>query len=336
MTVDHPLLLAVLERQSGVVARPQLIALDLRPHEIRRLLRRRELASAFPGIYVDHTGDLTWLQRAWAATLATGPAALAGRSALRAELGPGWRGARESDLIEVAIDENRRVVAPPGVEVRRVVGLASKVRWAASPPRMYVAEAAVDVAAGQERITDMVEVLASVVRARATTATRLLEVAHQRPRLAQRALLTGLLADLEGGTCSTLEHGYLQFVERPHRLPAPERQFHQRVDGRSVYRDARYERLGVLIELDGQLHALTHQRDRDLDRDLIAAVDGAITLRLGWGQVFDRGCATASRVGAVLQQRGWRGSPHPCSPDCPAGLQRIGSLVPPRSTNLPA
>ena len=74
--------------QAGVVARAQLRTLDLEPHDIRRLIRRRELSVIHPGVYLDHTGDPTWLQRAWAAVLFCWPAALAAESAMRAARRP--------------------------------------------------------------------------------------------------------------------------------------------------------------------------------------------------------------------------------------------------------
>ena len=42
-------------------------------------------------------------------------------------------------------------------------------------------------------------------------------------------------------------------------------------------------------------------RDRDLDRDLDAAVERRETVRIGYGQVFDRGCMTADRIGSILR-----------------------------------
>lgn len=70
--------------QEGVVSRRQLHRLDYRPHDIERMLRRRELARVHPGVYVDHTGPPSWEQRAWAAVLVHEPAALTRRSALPA------------------------------------------------------------------------------------------------------------------------------------------------------------------------------------------------------------------------------------------------------------
>ncbi|SFB90212.1 hypothetical protein SAMN04487968_102223 [Nocardioides terrae] len=68
-----------------------------------------------------------------------------------------------------------------------------------------------------------------------------------------------------------------------------------------------YPELGLAFELDGRLgHDGSAARDRDLERDLDAAVDaGRTTIRIGWGQVFDRPCSTAAELGRLLQQRGW-------------------------------
>jgi hypothetical protein len=85
-----------------------------------------------------------------------------------------------------------------------------------------------------------------------------------------------------------------------------------------VLRDVVYDEFGVDLELDGRLfHASARQRDRDLDRDLDAAVLGHATVRLGWGQVFDRPCVTAGRLAVLLQRGGWTGSPRACGPGCP-------------------
>lgn len=123
-----------------------------------------------------------------------------------------------------------------------------------------------------------------------------------------------MLSDVADGTCSVLEHGYLDLVERPHGLPAGERQAVRHGSSGRVYCDVDLPELGVRVELDGRLfHASTKDRDRDLDRDLEAAATGtAATVRLGFGQVFERPCETASKVAVVLQRHGWTGSLTPC------------------------
>jgi hypothetical protein len=99
---------ALLELQDGVISRRQALAAGLQPHAIARLLRRREWAQVHPGVYVDHTGPLSWRQRAWAAVLACLPAALDGQSSLRAHEGPGRR-RRDDDPIAVMVTHTRRV-----------------------------------------------------------------------------------------------------------------------------------------------------------------------------------------------------------------------------------
>ena len=56
----------LLDRQSGVISRRQAIEAGLKPHDIHRLLRRREWSRVYDRVFVTHTGELTWVQRAWA------------------------------------------------------------------------------------------------------------------------------------------------------------------------------------------------------------------------------------------------------------------------------
>ena len=300
-----------LMRQSGVISRRQLADLDLPPHAIRRMLRRRELVAVHPGVYLDHTGEPTWLQRAWAGVLAVWPAALCGPSALRADDGPGRR--EDDMLIHVAVDRHRSPAAPAGVILRRTTDLGGRTLWNLSPPRIRVEQVVVDLAAEARDHAAAVARLADAVQARRTTAGRLRSTVDQRARLNRRGFLLDALRDIEDGTTSTLERGYLQLVERPHGLPRGRRQVHE--DG--VYRDVVYEVSETIVELDGRLfHDSADARDRDLDRDLRAASDSRVALRLGWGQVFGRPCGTARHVARVLAVRGWTGVLRRCGA-CP-------------------
>src|SRR5215210_3810747 len=62
--------------QHGVVARRQIEELGGRESDIRRMVRRRELTPVTPGVYVNHTGQLTRAQREWVAVRSAWPAAL--------------------------------------------------------------------------------------------------------------------------------------------------------------------------------------------------------------------------------------------------------------------
>lgn len=301
-----------------MVSRRQVLECGLAEHDIRRMLRRREWASVHEGVYVDHTGTPTWLQRAWAAVLFAWPAALSHESAIRAADGPGRRDRPETRPIQVAISHRRTVVAPEGIVVHRVLDLSARVRWNASPPRLRIEEAVLDVAAGADTEHRAIAVLADAVQSRRTTAARLTEALQRRRRIARRPLLRGVLADIAEGTCSVLEHAYLTRVERAHGLPRPDRQHSP--PGRVVLRDVDYEEFGLVVELDGRLfHDNPTARDADLERDLDSLVTQARpTARLGWGQVFDRPCSTAGKVATLLRRRGWTGTPVGC-PSCLPG-----------------
>ncbi|GAA3529275.1 type IV toxin-antitoxin system AbiEi family antitoxin domain-containing protein [Nocardioides daeguensis] len=318
----------LMERQDGVISRRQARACGLENHEIARRVRRREWTPVHPGVYVHHTGPLTWRQRAWAAVLACGPSALGGISALRAHEGPGRRGV-DGLPIEVVVPHRRRVVAPTGVVVTRLRRFDVAVQRNLSPPRMRYDDALLAVADAASTDLAAIAVIADACGGRRTTAARLLASLEATARLHRRAWLRDVLADVALGTCSVLEHGYLTRVERPHGLPRGLRQVADTGgNGRRVFRDVRYggeqPRWRQIVELDGRLfHSALADRDRDLDRDLDAALTLQDTVRLGYGQVFERGCATAWRLARLFQGRGWRGQPHPC-PACPPAV--IGGM----------
>ncbi len=85
-----------------------------------------------------------------------------------------------------------------------------------------------------------------------------------------------------------------------------------------MYRDVLYPHQSLVVELDGRLfHTRPRARDRDLERDLDAVLRQLTTVRLGWGQVVDRPCATAAKLGRLLEQLGWSGCLKAC-PECTA------------------
>lgn len=305
----------LLDRQDGVASRQQLLAAGARPPELQRWRRRRDLVVVHPGVYVDHTGTLSWRQRAWAAVLACEPAALWARSAVHAEDGT----ADDQAPIQVAVARDRKVVAPPGVRVVRRVRLDERVHWQRQPPRQRYEDAVVDLALAAASPTAAVGLLAAAVQRRRTTAARLRENLMARPRVrGDRWWLCGVLADIGSGASSVLEQGYLDKVERAHGLPSSWRQAAVDGPGGRSYRDVTYD-VGLVVELDGRaFHDSVSQRDSDFERDLDAATTGLETLRLTYGQVFDRPCSTAGKVARLLARRGWTGRPRPCAPGCRA------------------
>ena len=273
-------------------------------------------------MFVNHTGDLTWLQRAWVGVLLVWPAALAGDSALRATDGPGRTG-RDESVIHLAVDRDRHASVPTGYRLHRMSTFQDRVMWNTSPPRVRVDEALIDVAVRKPDDFGAVAVLADAIQARLTQPVRIRSALDARPRLPRREFLSDVLRDLERGTCSVLEHGYLTRVEQAHGLPAGLRQVRASRHG-PLYRDVVYDQFDQLVELDGRMwHDSAAQHDADLDRDLDAAVERLATVRLGWGQVYGRPCETAVRVGRLLSAHGWLGQPTRC-PDCPDSIALAG------------
>ena len=304
----------LLAQQDNVVTRAQLLAASITQARIDTLLRRRELVVVHPGVYLTHTGTPTWSQRCWAAILYAGRSALHLESALHQ---PG-RAADPSGPIHVAVDWTRRVAPQAGLRIHRVRELEDQVQWNLSPPRVRLEVAAVEMAhrAGDELAA--ISALAAPVGSRRTVASRLRAEVERRGRLRRRTLLTDLLDDLERGTHSVLEHGYLTRVLRPHGLPEPTSR-QARVDGEagSEYRDAAHDGLDLVVELDGALHDGSEARDDDADRDLDDLARGKVTPRLRYRQVFATPCRTASRRAVLFQARGWTGAPRSCGePGC--------------------
>jgi hypothetical protein len=311
-------LTAYLQEQQGVVARRQAIAAGLTGEQVARLVRRRELAPVHPGVYVDHTGEPTWMQLAWAAVLHVWPAALSHGSALG--VAEGSTSPHRTLPVEIVVLKDRHLGGPPGVRLHRSRHAPQRT-GPGSPPRIRYEEAVLDVVARMRSVDDVVTELGRVTQTRRTTATRLLAALEGRERIRHRALLTDVLGDVTAGACSSLERAYLVDVERAHGLPAALRQSRERSVSGVVFRDAVYVVGGqrLVVELDGRaFHDTAQQRNADFDRDLVVRLAGDETIRLSWSQVRGRPCWTAGVVGQLLETMGWPGGVRRCGATCEA------------------
>src|SRR3546814_870959 len=251
---------------------------------------------------------------------------LAGASALQVVDGAAWQRSPSQQRsrtslgdapIEIVVHSSRRVARLDGYRVLRAGAFSDVVQHSARPPRVRFDDAVLDLAAQAPTDLAAIGVLADACGSRRTTAQRLLATIARRSRLRRRRWMVNILADVAAGTCSTLEHVYLDRVQRPHGLPQGNRQASEQTAGGRLFRDVDLPEFDLIIELDGRLfHDTTEQRDRDMDRDLDAAVDGRTSIRLGWGQCTERACRTAGRLARVLAARGWVGEPVRCGPDC--------------------
>jgi hypothetical protein len=305
----------LLDHQCGVIARRQVLERGGAPHDLRRWLRARELVPVHAGVYVEHTGPLTWANRAWAGVQRYWPAALA--------LGSAVHGAGE--VVHVGVDAARSFPkVERGVEVHRLRDFEGRVQWNRSPPCQRLEDAVLSMCGGLMRERAL-ELVSEVVRTRRTTPDRLLDQLSSLGTLADRRWLRGVLSDAAAGVHSVLESGYVRRVERAHGLPRGERQVREVTGQGVIYRDALYRRQRVAVELDGRLgHEPGRARWDDMERDLDAATAGLVTVRLGWRHVEFDPCRTASRLALLLQRRGWEGRPRACGPGCLGGVRGGG------------
>ena len=332
--MDSESVTTLLDHQAHVISREQVIAQGGSDNDIARKLRRREWRQVHPGVYVGHTGPLTREQEEGAALLYYAPAALTGRSALRAY---GMRLGRDLDppdahRVHVAVARDRRLQARPGIRITRMQRFEEDVLENYSPPRVRLEHVVLGLASAARREVDAVAAVCDAVQSRRTTAGRLLAASQARPRLRHRELLRRILADVTSGAYSVLEREYLLRVERPHGLPTGSRQRRVRMGRSSTYRDVEYLRHATIVELDGRLgHEAAKDRWADLERDIDSAVAGSLTVRLGWVQVLDP-CRVAAAVNRLLLTRGWAGHPRGCSPSCPvtqiSGAQHASRQTP--------
>lgn len=160
------------------------------------------------------------------------------------------------DEIRVAVDRGRNLLAPSGVSIVRLKGFDKRVLWHRTPPRLRIEDAALDAASRRwvhNGEASAVALLADVCQQRFSTPERLVAQLESQSRLAGRSFLRAVLGDVATGAFSLLEHRYLTRVERAHGLPRAQRQGRFVASDRSGYRDVRYPRQKVVIELDGRL-----------------------------------------------------------------------------------
>ncbi len=297
--------------QDGAATYAQLIAGGLSRIDIERSVRRNELRRVHPRVYVNHTGPLTWEQRAWAAVLYAAPALLC-RDSLQAP-----RGRDDGRPIHVAIDHSRKVMPQPGIVVHRMRDLERKA-YGGAPPRLRIEDNALAMANEARSEIDAIARVAEVASRSYVTAATLQEALNRAHSLRRRKLIQGLVDDLATGTHSVLEHGYLTKVERAHGLPSGRRQSPRIGASGNQFRDVEYEGYALVVELDGALgHDSWRDQARDADRSLDDLAElGAVTARLRFHQVFDTPCQTAARVGRILTSNGWSGTPQSCGQTC--------------------
>jgi hypothetical protein len=139
---------------------------------------------------------------------------------------------------------------------------------------------------------------------------------RSRKRLRWRRLLSELLSEVRDGVQSPLERRYFHDVERAHGLPRGQRNSADDNGGTRRYRDVRYRRWKLIVELDGRGAHPAEERELDDLRDNDIAERAERTLRYGWRSVVITPCDAAAQVARLLARNGWTGSPTRCGESC--------------------
>lgn len=302
----------LLEQQSGVFARWQVSGADL--GIVRALLRGGRFQRLDCGIYAGFTGPPGRDAKLWAAVLRPGPgAALSYQTA--AEL-DGFA-VRPGTLIHVTVPLDKRMVRVPGLAVHRSGRIAAATHPARTPPRTRVEETVLDLVQASATYDDAFGWITRSCSRRLTTPALLMRAIGMRSRLRWRAEVMVALAEVADGELSPLERRYVRNVERPHGLPAAQRQVMIIRGSQRQFLDNLYKEFGIGVELDGQAYHPAEERWRDIRRDNALAADGLVVLRYGWGDVTVRACQSAIQLGTTAHARGWLGTLRPCGPKCP-------------------
>jgi hypothetical protein len=295
--------------QAGILSCRQAFDAGLSRAMIRSRLAAGRWQRVHPGVLATFDGPLSRLARLWAAVLVAGAdAVLSHETAAELHGLP----CRSGSTVYVSVPLDRRVVAPPGVVVRRSAHAVSGRHPALDPPRTRIEDTVLDLVDAARELDTAMAWLARAVAARLTTPARIRASACARCRLRWRRDVLATLADVDAGCHSVLELHYMRRVESAHQLPPGHRQ-HRRT---GWYDDVYYTGYGVCVELDGRLAHPSDQRFRDHRRDNAATVAGGRVLRYGYADVTGRPCAVAAEVASVLVAAGWRGLPRRCGAGC--------------------
>ncbi|MPV38058.1 type IV toxin-antitoxin system AbiEi family antitoxin domain-containing protein [Georgenia subflava] len=299
--------------QDQAITRQQLLEHGATPNWISRQVRNRRWQRVFRGVYVIHTGPLQWRTRARAALLYLGEGAAL--SHISAAFHHGLRD-RPGRVIHVSVPSNRRPAPQRGLVIHlRDAMPPAWGRLRAISPVSTVLDLADDPSVHEDDVVGLVCALAR----RSIPLSALMKELRARKRVRHRALLKDLVTAVKLGVESPLEYRYHR-VEHSHGLPRSTLQVREVLDELWLRADCRYLKLGVRVELDGQLAHPNGRTDADVWRDnaaLIGAVE--ITLRYRWHHLVVTPCEVARQVALALIARGWTGRPRRCSPGCAVG-----------------
>jgi hypothetical protein len=291
-------LLRLAALQSSLVTREQALGFGLSQESLSRLVNSGQWLRISPGLFTTIPVTPSWEALAWGGTLLGGPHARLGPEGSGYLYGLVRKPPRPIDVLVPAVSPVR--VQGPWRFIRERDGVRPG-RSPGAPPRLTPECAVLDLA-GQRPAGEVVGLVTKAVQKGITTPDRLRSLLDSRARQRHRQLIVGMLTEVAAGVESFLEMQYLRTVERPHGLPGGSR---QGVRPLPYERDVRYDRYGIIVELDGRLGHEAEGRFRDMNRDNRHALLDELTLRYGCFDVSSRACEVAYQVYRAIKRRGY-------------------------------
>lgn len=234
--------------QRDVVTRQQAESAGWTEGQVNRHLASGRWRALHRGVFITHTGPVSWTSRVWAALLHAGPDAVAShRTAGRLQ------GLVDEDpqVLELLVPWEQRVENRPGLVVRRARNLASQRHPSRTMAQTRVEHTVLHLARQAAGDDEVAALLLSACQRRATTPERLADALDTWPRHRRRGLILDVLSEAREGVASPLERRYRRDVERGHGLPASIRGQHLVMSGRNTNADVRYELFALRVELEG-------------------------------------------------------------------------------------
>lgn len=244
----------------GVFTRQHLLAAGWSSDAIESRVNAGRWQRLSAGIYLTHSGPITWEARASAGLLHGGKSAAL------------WLdSAAYLDRMLPRPPAAVHVLVPPGATGRHMPGVQfhrTRTMRAThgNPLRTMPWVTAIDRASAADSPDAVIEALAVAVRSRWSQQDLLTE-ALGRTRLPQRAFILASLAAVADGAESPLEVRYVRDVERKHHLPRGLRQQPEILGGIALRSDVSYERFALRCELDGKLGHPAGRTDADTWRE---------------------------------------------------------------------
>jgi Transcriptional regulator, AbiEi antitoxin/Protein of unknown function (DUF559) len=279
-------------RQRGYITRRQLLDLGLGPDAVAYRVRTGRLIPVHAGVYAVGHAPVSSPDRAYAAVLACGPAAILSHGTAASLWGVDKRW---QTPFEVTVPSVRR---RPGIRIHRAKLYRRDIRRHDGIRVTSPARTVLDIA---PRLTDraLTRAVNDLRIARHLRATDLQDLINRCPTHHGVPRLRALVDPHRGPTRSELEDAFQDLTERYGLPPAL---INARVAGYEV--DVLFPEEKVIVELDGyEFHGTRQAFEGDRERDATTLQAGFATVRLTWQRMQDRRAREAARLHSILAAR---------------------------------